>query len=205
MNRAINFLKAAIRNYLPHLLISFIGLYSLDLLFNLRIIEFFDYLFLWCLLGAIFIFFYVLRFKIKHQPSILDYIKLVLVILVPFAQMIGFFGTNDDHDFLRLINLAFNTTLILVYIFDKLLTKLWLMNKRYVIVSIIQGIICLTCVAYAYVQQVAANGARRDAEGAKIEADMARSEAERKVRILEVKLENLNFRFDSLKQTQTTK
>jgi hypothetical protein len=165
------------RNYLLYLIVLTAGIYSLDWMVAYAIITYLQYLFLWTSLGTTFLFIYTLRFRKKVDLKAIEYIKLIIALLLPFVQMIGYLGYANETETLMHAPIIYLWIAFFVYVFDRIIQKLWLMNRKYITVLIIQAVLSVLIIAYAFVQQTLAKEAERKALAAEKEAVSQRDAA----------------------------
>lgn len=195
----VNYLK---KDFTIYLILIFIGLNSLNILFETNAIEVIDYFILWLVLGALFLTLYFIRFKRKVTVVASDYLKLGIIVMTPLVPIVNLYSYNySGNRFLGTVSVVYFILLISIYYYDYILKPIT-MKRNFIIAFILQSLVVLLCVLYAYVQMMVANEQRRLAEEQKMHAEEQRTIAQRERADTEKKYEEilkLKASLDSLK------
>jgi hypothetical protein len=155
----------------------------------------------WALSALGVLSFYALRFKDKPSKGIIDFLKLIALILLiiyphPFYSIVPF----GDGLFWTIINTLTFYLLVSIYIYDRLILKPETMKKKFIITLVIQTVLFGLFFIYAFVQKLEADYQKEKSFEAQEVAVATQKEAEQDRKILEVKLANLTEQLDKLKE-----
>jgi hypothetical protein len=202
----LNRLKSLVKDIRLYLVILFVAQFELIFFIQYKIITGLQYFFLWPILGTAFISLYVSKYKRKNTPNVLDYLKLITSVSLPF----GIHLQNMSIDFenfstLGIMAITIYATLIVLHLLTFVTDNLRNMNRKYIVALVVMSFVVLLAIIYAFVQQTLAKEAMRNAEFASSEAERQRRIAEELKAESETKLESFRLKFDSLKAIQNSK
>jgi hypothetical protein len=202
-----NFINFVTGNHRPLALptfLAFVALFASTNLWGFGF-DFASYLFL--VVAAIFGFIYIRRFSLRSEKRLFDYAK-GLALLAYTLSWLPFFFTEEENLYeLRHWEVLTPYFLLIIYFADRVTLSLaqWIslsrMNKKIAIVLIIQTILNLTFVTYAFIQKAQADKSRNEAIQAQAETVMQMKLAVENERIAR----ELAARCDSLLQIQNSK
>jgi len=164
----IGYLKKLNKDFGILLIVLFIALMSLNALAESKLIIDYDFFVLWVVLGVLFLTLYALRFRRKPQVDLMDHFKLGAMLLAPFVPLLS---TSIKYELLGIAEFIYLPLLICIYSIDRLIIKSEPMKKKFVIVLIVESVIVLLSLTYAYVQTVVAKETMRGLEAIKDELD----------------------------------
>lgn len=160
------------------IVLLFFTIMSLSILGEANWIEFIEGFIVWSVLGTMLLVLYAIRFKRKDHVSLIDYIKLALIMFFPFVSIHQLIEWENSR-LSEFLIIDYFVLLIIVYLLDRFIIKPPPMKKRFVIALIIESVIVLLSLTYAFVQTSIAKEARNEAMAAKELADQLRQEAEK--------------------------
>lgn len=124
----------------------------------------------WAISALAFLMSYLLRWTPRPEKGILEYLKIVGVIMliifpVPFYSLVNL---GDNFETVRPLTFFVVGT---IYVYDRLVFKSEIMKKKFVAILVAQTVVILLLLMYAFVQKAEADKQLRRAEQQRLQAE----------------------------------
>jgi uncharacterized membrane protein (UPF0136 family) len=137
--------------------------------------------------SGLFIIFYTLRFSKKTDRTAIDLIKPLAVILVTIYPLTFVYYENDVFTLLGYLTIPVS---VATYSYDRLILKPEPMKKKFIITLVIQTILILVFLTYAYIQKIEADKLIIMNHQDRLNAEKMISETTDQIEKLKIELEN---------------
>ncbi len=126
---------------------------------------------IWAISGIGLLTCYAVRFTNKRQKGIIEFLKVLGVILLtiyplPFYSL----ARVDDSNFWTVTRMLTFAVLMTIYLYDRWILKPEHMRKKYIVILVGQSILILLMLVFSFVQKAEADRSREVAEQHRIQA-----------------------------------
>jgi hypothetical protein len=136
----------------------------------------------WAISSSALLFAYAMRFKNKSHKEVIDFFKLIAIVLVACYPINFYAWILLENNLIILFAISFLIIPVAgtVYLYDRWILTPEKMKKRFVITLVAQSVFILFALTYAYVQKGIADENLRQAKMAQAEAEKQKKIADEK-------------------------